>query len=137
MAWPVLAIGARSFPVIFNQRATYRASLLGYDLSQILQSLKSATEGVIDPRRYALVMQLLAVCTSHVFTTAVPREESWTAEQWVDFVDAVVPDDQRADVMGKIMQAVMAAVVKHSSDRKTKTAPTPTPIAAVKEESVQ
>ncbi len=138
MAWPILAIGARTFPIIFNQRAMYRASLLGYDLSKIMESLKSGLQGMPDPCRYALVMQLLAVCTSHVFTSAVPREEPWTAEQWVDFIDAVVPDEGRAEVMGKIMQAVMAAVVKHSSDRKTKTVPSPTTEATtVKEESVQ
>ena len=134
MAWPILAVGARAFTIKFNKRAIYLASLLGYDLSQILQSLRSGTP---DPHRYALVMQLLSVCTAHVFTSATPREEPWSAEQWVDFVDAVVPDDQQGEVMTKITQAVMSAVVKHASDRTKTTAPNPTPEPAVQTGPVQ
>lgn len=128
MAWPVLVIGARSFTVKFSKRAIYLASLLGYDLSQILQSLRS---GLPDPHRYALLMQLLSVCTAHMFTSAVPREEPWTAEQWVDYIDAVVPDSEHAEVLRQATLAVTTAVVKHASDRTPKTEPSPTPETTV------
>lgn len=135
MAWPVLTIGARTFPIVLNQRAFYRCSVLGYDVVQILNSLN--TPGP-DARRFAMVLQLLSACTAASFTSAIPRQEPWTAEQWADFLDAVVPADQYGDTLGQITKALMAALVKYQSDRTKTTAPTPTPeIQAVPKEPVQ
>ena len=133
MAWPTVTIGARTFVVKFNQRAMYLANLWGYDVNELVQVINPTNK---DPRRTAFVYQLFAVCTAHNFQAANPPQKALTAEEWMDFLESVIPSNDpigmkgEETAMGKVCasigQAVMAAVVKRSSDRIRTAAPTPT-----------
>ena len=133
MAHPTVTIGARTFALIVSPKSEYYCSLWGYDYHGIIQSLITPLP---DPCRLAFMYQFLAIATAHEFTSAMPKQKPLHAEDWLDFIDAAVPETEslatpwvetaRGKVVTGILGACKAAIVKRWSERKAKAGPTPT-----------
>ena len=115
MAHPTVTIGARTFVVKFNQYAEYLISMWGYDLSDLLKIMDPKST---DPHRLAYTFQLFAACVAHNFRNAIPPEEPYTAEKWMQ----TLPEDE-PEVMTNIGKAVGLALVKRWSDRNREARP--------------
>ena len=129
MANPTVTIGARTFTVKFNQYAEYLISLWGYNLSDLLTIMDPKST---NPHRLAYTFQLFAACVAHNFRNAIPPEEPYTAEKWMQ----TLPEDE-PEVMASIGKAVGLALVKRWSDRQKKLAPSPTTEATASPNPVQ
>lgn len=121
MEYPTVTVGGRIYIVKFNQLAEYLISSWGFELSELLSIIRPREENAPNnPKQTAYILQLFAACTAHNFTTATPRQQPLTVEEWM----LILPEDR--DIYRQIGSAVVQSVIKTLSERAMKAGPTPT-----------